>query len=470
MLRRFLIDLRHNLSAGVRVALLRPVSRLDFRVSPSQFVAVALFAAVVASLVDLAVLQWHAQFDSAGIGGTVRDSAVLLLLSWIVAVGLRVPGALVALPIVYFAAGWFPDLAFAGIITAVGASGLGGRGYVTALWWVILGWSFVVAWRSVDVVLQGEGRFGLVSRAAAVAVIFGGTLVVALQYPSPRFWDEPALAQSVDAAAAQTPKVQSEEVLSAQPRLLFEALTNLDEREPGTTNTYFVGFAGDASQDVFRNDMESAQEVVDERLNTEGKSVVLINSPRTVLEAPLATVTNLRATLATIGRLIDVDEDIAVVYLSSHGSPDHKLYVNFPPLQLQQLTPTSLARMLQESGIRYKVVIVSSCFSGGYIEPLKDPQTIVITSSRADRTSFGCENGAEFTYFGQAFFQEALKTTDSYIDAFELAKNAIARREKADGLAPSEPQIYVGADIKRKLGSTKKPVTLAAAVGSHPTR
>ena len=454
MLRRLLTDLRLNLLAGLRLALLRPVQKLDFRFSPGQFIAVTIIAAVCASLVDLATLRWQGQFNDAGIGGMMRDTALLLLLSWIVAAGLRVPGAIIGLPIVFFAAGWFPDLTFAALVTGAAGSGIGG--YLSVLWWVILGWSLVVAWRSVSIVLQGEGRFSLATRAAAVGLIFGGTLAVALSYPSPRLWEERTAEAAVDPAAAKVPKVQSEEALTAQPRLLFEALTSLEEREPGTTNTYFVGFAGDADQDVFRNDMESAQEVVDDRLHTQGRSVVLINSPRTVLETPLATVSNLRATLSTIGRLIDVDEDIAVLYLSSHGSADHKLYVNFPPLALQQLTPTVLNRILQESGIRWKVVIVSACFSGGFVEPLKDPQTIVITSSRADRTSFGCDNKSEFTYFGQAYFQEALKATDSYIDAFELARQAIARREKADGLTPSEPQMYVGDAIRKKLDRKPK--------------
>jgi hypothetical protein len=286
-------------------------------------------------------------------------------------------------------------------------------------------------------------------------------LGVALQWPSARMWEERAVAEKNDPAERNLPRVESEQVLSTQPRLLFEALTGLEEREPGTMNTYFIGFAGDASQDVFRNDMEAAQEVADERLNTDGRSVVLINSRRTLLETPLATVTNLRAALSTVGRLIDIDDDVVVLYLSSHGTADHQLFVNFPPLELQQLTPVALARLLQESGIRWKIVIVSACFSGGFIEPLKDPNTIVITSSRADRTSFGCENKAEFTYFGQAYFQDALKTTDSMVEAFDVAKKAIARREKAEGLPASEPQIHVGDAIRKKLSNRPKPTTLA---------
>jgi hypothetical protein len=460
--RKFLSDLRHNLAAGMRVALLLPVSKLAFRFSPSHFIGVALFGALCATAVDLAAQQQGGHFNAAGIGGLIRDTALVLLFAWVVALLLRAPGVLLTLPIIFLAAGWFPDLAFAGIITGVAASGLGGKWYLTILWWCIVGWSFIVAWRSVSIVLQREGNFGVVRRALAVAVIFGGTLAVALLYPSPRVWEERAVEEKADPAVARVPRVESEEALAAQPRLLFEALTGLEEREPGTTNMYFIGFAGDASQDVFRNDMESTQEIVDERLNTQGRSVVLINSPRTVLETPLATVTNLRAALATVGRLVDVDDDIAVLYLSSHGSANHQLFVNFPPLALQQLTPVSLARLLQESGIKWKVVIVSACFSGGYVEPLKDANTVVITSSRADRTSFGCENGREFTYFGQAYFQEALKTTDSLIEAFDLARASIARREKAGGLPPSEPQIHVGDEIRKKLAARPKSTTLAA--------
>jgi hypothetical protein len=180
-----------------------------------------------------------------------------------------------------------------------------------------------------------------------------------------------------------------------------------------------------------------------------------------VLDTPLATMTNLRAALSTVGRLIDPDEDLVVVYLSSHGTSDHQLYVNFPPLELQQITPTALARVFQDSGIKWKVVIVSSCYSGGYVEPLKDANTVVMTSARSDRTSFGCEAGRDFTYFGQAFFQEALKTTDSLTGAFDLARAAIARREKAEGLVPSEPQMFVGDEIRKQLERRAKPTTVA---------
>ncbi len=463
MLRHFLNDLRRNLLAGLRLALMRPVVLLDFRVSAPQFLAMGVIGALCASLVDFAVLAGAAQFNGAGIGGHVRDTALLLLICWALALWLRAPAATLALPVVLLSVGWIPDLVFAGIMAAPATFGIASAWQYTILWWAVLAWSLLLVWRSIAVVLQGRGRFGLARRVGSVAALFGGTLALALMFPAPRLWEErPAVTTAVDTEGEQLPRVESEEVLAAQPKLLFDALTGLEKREPGMTNLYFVGFAGDASQDVFRNDMEAAQEVVDGRLGTEGRSVVLINSPKTVLDAPLATLTNLQASLSTVGRLIDAEEDVALLYLTSHGSADHRLYVNFPPLALQQLTPIALHRMLQEAGIKWKVVVVSACYSGGYVEPLKDPYTLVITSSRADRTSFGCDNASEFTYFGQAYFQEALKKTTSFVEAFELARAAIAERERAEGLTPSEPQIFVGDAIRDKLGTKGRTTNVAA--------
>ena len=451
VLRHFLTDLRANLRAGARLALLQRVSLLDFRVSVGQLLTLAAFGGLCASLVDLSVLAGAAEFNPAGIGGHIRDTAILLLLCWAVALGFRAPGAALALPVAMLAAGWLPDVTFAFVVAGESLLGFKSPTLSGLLWWIVLLWSWIVAWRSVAVALQGSGRFSAPTRAVAVFVLFGGMVALALLFPSPRLWQEATVDDKDDGEGL--PRIESEEAMTAQPRLLFEALTNLEPRESGTTNTYFIGFAGDASQDVFRNDMEAAQEVVDARLGTAGRSLTLINSRKTVLDTPIATVGNLQAALSTVGRLIDADEDIAVLYLSSHGSPNHQLFVNFPPLILQQLTPAALQRMLQDAKIKWRVIIVSSCYSGGYVEPLKDPYTLVITASRADRTSFGCENHADFTYFGQAYFQEALRRTTSMVDAFEIAKNSIAERERAEGLTPSEPQMYLGSAIRDKLGA-----------------
>ena len=148
---------------------------------------------------------------------------------------------------------------------------------------------------------------------------------------------------------------------------------------------------------------------------------------------------------------MNADEDTLFLFLSSHGYRDHRLSAVQPPLELASLTPTALARLLQDAGIKWRVIVVSACYSGGYIEPLRDDNTIVITASAAERTSFGCETGRDFTYFGEAYFRDALERTRSFTQAFELAKASVAKREADEGLTPSLPQMWVGRAIGERL-------------------
>lgn len=73
------------------------------------------------------------------------------------------------------------------------------------------------------------------------------------------------------------------------------------------------------------------------------------------------------------------------------------------PLELNQIDPKWLKDALDKSGIRWKVIVISACYSGSFIPALQDDNTLIITASAADRTSFGCENEADYTYFGRAF-------------------------------------------------------------------
>src|SRR5205809_4912599 len=130
----------------------------------------------------------------------------------------------------------------------------------------------------------------------------------------------------------------SEPVLATQSFLLDQLLGKLEDERPGITDLYFVGFAPYGAQDVFRKDVEAAQHVMDERWGTAGRSIVLVNNPKTLLSAPFATVTNLREALNEIGGAIDVDNDVVMLYLASHGSRDHRLAATQPPLSLVELT------------------------------------------------------------------------------------------------------------------------------------
>jgi hypothetical protein len=104
--------------------------------------------------------------------------------------------------------------------------------------------------------------------------------------------------------------------------------------------------------------------------------------------------------------------------------------------------------MLDEAGIQNRVIVVSACYSGGFVEPLKTDSSLIMTAAAADRSSFGCSSEENFTYFGRAYFDEALRSTNSFVEAFRIAAPRIAQRESRQGFLPSEPQIFIGPQIR----------------------
>jgi hypothetical protein len=309
-----------------------------------------------------------------------------------------------------------------------------------------MAWIAFIFWRAVATALTPrQPRFWQRSLAGAVLLLAGVPL--AIWAHQPWFYAAPPAALQ----GARYPSPASEAVLIKQPQLLYEAVNDLEDERPRVTDLYFVGFASYSGEDVFRKDMEVARELFDDRFDTDGRSIALINNPRTMLDVPFATVSNLRATLSAIGDIINPDQDVVMLYLTSHGGRDHRLAVEFPPLQLEALAPAMLKEMLDDAGIKWRIIVVSACYSGGFIEPLKDDYTLIMTASAADRTSFGCGSESEATYFGDALFQHALRFEDSFVRAFEQAKQRIAERERAEKRDASNPQIFVGDEMAAKL-------------------
>jgi len=174
----------------------------------------------------------------------------------------------------------------------------------------------------------------------------------------------------------------------------------------------------------------------------------------TVGTMPLASTHNLLAALDQVALRMDKDEDVLFLFLTSHGTPG-VLAVSFDPLQLNDLTVRSLRSMLDRSGIKWRVIVISACYSGSFIEPLKN-ETMIVTAARHDRASFGCANENEFTYFGRAYFDQALRKTYSFTSAFETARTTVGKWEKDEDLKPSLPQIYIGPAIRPKLAEVEE--------------
>jgi hypothetical protein len=237
----------------------------------------------------------------------------------------------------------------------------------------------------------------------------------------------------------------AETALYEQKNLLDQALASLKASEPGKISLYLLTVAGDGSQEVFRREVEFVQKAFAERFGTAGRSVALINSRNTLASAPMATVTSLRAALQAIAARMNRDEDILFLFLTSHGSPNHELTLDQVGMDLRGLRAAELGQLLKESGIRWKVVVVSACYSGGFVDALQDKRTLVITAARRDRRSFGCADENDFTYFGRAFFKEALPGAKSFQQAFSKASTLVQeweRKDNADAGSHSLPQIY----------------------------
>ncbi|WJN58943.1 MORN repeat family protein [Pseudomonas sp. SO81] len=249
-------------------------------------------------------------------------------------------------------------------------------------------------------------------------------------------WRGGELIRQADGAARPDPL---ELGLLQQGQLLQQALDALPASTPAV-ELYSLTLAGDGKQSVFLREADYVSKLLRERFGARG-NVTLINHRDHLADRPLATRESLtRAVQALAER--SGPEDLVFLYLTSHGSSDHQLSIDQPRLQLADLPASEFAALLEPLRDRHKVVVISACYSGGFIPPLKNDKTLVMTAARADRVSFGCSEENDFTYFGRALFADALNETDDLSRAFKLAKAKVAEREEADDFEPSEPQLW----------------------------
>ncbi len=265
----------------------------------------------------------------------------------------------------------------------------------------------------------------------------------------------------IKAAASQ------DEVDPADQVALAQAIEALQPQRPGVTDLYVVGFAGDASDDVFRNETLYLKQLFEQRFDARGRVITLVNNPDNLGEqpyAPLATYDNLYDTLTAIGKRMDRKEDALLLFVTTHGTEDHTLYVQVDQNEEDFISPQDLRKALQDAGIGNRIIVLSACYSGGFIPALRSPDTLILTAARADRPSFGCGNTSNATYFGKAWLVDAMNESDDPLAAFDIAKAAITAREKHDGELPSLPQQSLGKRITHLLARWRAGLHMGPAV------
>ena len=259
-----------------------------------------------------------------------------------------------------------------------------------------------------------------------------------------------------------------EQVLYAQPRMVRDALARLTPRVPGTPNLYVLAFAGDGSEDVFRNEVEYAGVLFARRFGATTHTVILENNPASLFTHPLASWSNLDATLDGLAQIMHPEQDILLLYITTHGGEDHNLLIDMDPMPLDQIGANDLAGILGQRPFKWKVVVINACYSGGFIPPLRGAGTLVLTSARTDRSSFGCGSASDITYFGKAWLVDGLNRTPRFIEAFQQASQEIASWERQGNLTASEPQLSVGSGIAAQLALWRKGITPGPVVPFKP--
>jgi hypothetical protein len=275
------------------------------------------------------------------------------------------------------------------------------------------------------------------------------------QQQQPQLPPDAILAQEIALSPAEAAK---------QVDLISAALSAVPPQRPGVIDTYVlsVSFWNDPQ---FEQEAKEAAAILGRRFDAVDRTVFL-SAGQSGLEHkfPVATPNNFNAALGKIGATIDPKEDLVVIFMTSHGSPDGSVALMEKNRLSGALRPEPLKAALDQAGIRNKVVIVSACFSGHFVPVFfSDPNAAILTAAAPDRTSFGCQVIGDWTYFGDALFNHALRGARSLSDSYEDALKIIthleddlhkewvnmppAQKRQTPEPMPSNPQGNVGAQI-----------------------
>jgi hypothetical protein len=431
-----------NLRAGVRLALFRPVERSSFRFGPAPLAAMWATALLTHCVIQLAFVWPVGSVSPWGTGYLLAayfSGLVALHLGAILIGRGRQSGRLQVMVISTLP---LTHLATLGITMGIMHDLLPPEAALAI--YALFGLPLIAAGRGTSLLGRRALPHGLIPAAALAGAI---TFSAAFLVPFPVF--EQAFDESEDAATADWKPIDIESVYYAQPALLDAQLAGLRAGQPGEVELYAMLLAYYPHERVFLREVESAGTIIESGFGAEGRIVRLANSRAEPGRYPLANRRNLESGLARLSQVMG-EEDVLLLYLTSHGSKE-LLSAGYWELGTADLDAEALALALANSGIGNAVVIVSACKSGSFVPWLAAPDRLIITASSAERNSFGCSDANEWTRFGDAFFNQALRSTQDFRVAFDIAAALVAEWERADGREASQPQIALGPEIEPVL-------------------
>lgn len=252
----------------------------------------------------------------------------------------------------------------------------------------------------------------------------------------------------------------------AEHRRLDRALAAVQPQRKGVVDAYVVAVALD-SDPVFGREAREAGKVLSRRYDAAGRTIVLAGTDGSGdSNLPRGSPDNIAMALARVAEMMDPKEDVLILYTTSHGAPMGIVY-NDGDQGYGMISPQRLWTMLGALGIERRMVLVSACFSGVFVPLLSNVDSVVITASSDDRTSFGCQADSDWTFFGDALINHALRKQQDIAAAGAEAVRLIGEWETRGQLKPSQPQVSIGANTGAWLAALdrRRPKEVTVPVG-----
>lgn len=253
----------------------------------------------------------------------------------------------------------------------------------------------------------------------------------------------------------------------AQHKRLGAALDALQPQRAGTVDAYVVAIGLD-SDAVFGREAGEAAKVLSRRYGATGRTIFLTaGADDKSAGTPQGSPPNLATALAAVAAKMNVKEDVLILFATTHGDPVSGLAYRDGNNGIGMIAPKRLAALLDGLGFERRMILLSACYAGVFIPNLTSENTVIVTAASSQRTSFGCAPGNDWTFFGDALINNALRKSQPFEKAADEAVALIGKWEIDRNLVPSRPQVFVGdkANIWLTTLETKMPKAETAKVG-----
>ncbi|OAN66150.1 C13 family peptidase [Sphingomonas sp. TDK1] len=318
-------------------------------------------------------------------------------------------------------------------------------------------------------------RFWL--RASAVMLALSGSASAFAQQQPPEHRSEwPGLVSGDDGidgmeSGPELQRGREPGAMLADQRRLSAALAGLQPERKGVVDAYVLSVALD-SDPVFSREARESGRVLTRRFDADGRTLVLAGPDgRGGAPLPAGSLTSLTLALARVAELMDHRQDVLVLYVTAHGAPDAGIAYHDGDQGFGVLPPKRLAELLDGLGIRNRLLLISACYSGAFVKRLMSDTTAILTAASATRSSFGCRAENDWTFFGDALVNHALRKPQPLADAAAEARKTIIGWEREGRLDPSMPQVTIGDAVGSWLAplEARMPKQATAPVGAPAT-